>query len=104
MRETAAAFGMDGEDFEIPLPVVDSHVGDIVDDAALGQTSIGQRDVRMTPLQAAMLAATVANDGSLMAPYLVDQVRRPIWPSSTAPAPTRCAARCRPTSPRSSPR
>ena len=57
--------------------MVDSHVGDIADDAALGQTSIGQRDVRMTPLQAAMLAAGVANDGSIMAPYLVDQVRAP---------------------------
>ena len=73
----AEAFGLDGERCEIPLPVVDSHVGDIVDDAALAQTSIGQRDVRMTPLQAAMVAATVANDGSLMAPYLVDQVRAP---------------------------
>jgi len=48
-----------------------------VDDAALAQTSIGQRDVRVTPLQAAMIAAAVANDGSIMAPYLVDQVRAP---------------------------
>jgi penicillin-binding protein A len=77
VRETAEAFGMDGEKRTIPLPVADSHVGDIVDDAALAQTSIGQRDVRMTPLQAAMIAAGVANDGSIMAPYLVDQVRAP---------------------------
>ena len=48
-----------------------------MDDAALAQTSIGQRDVRMTPLQAAMIAAGVANGGSIMAPYLVDQVRAP---------------------------
>jgi penicillin-binding protein A len=77
VREMAEAFGMDGEKRTIPLPVADSHVGDIVDDAALAQTSIGQRDVRMTPLQAAMIAAGVANDGSIMAPYLVDQVRAP---------------------------
>jgi peptidoglycan glycosyltransferase len=77
VRETAEAFGMDGEKRTIPLLVADSHVGDIVDDAALAQTSIGQRDVRMTPLQAAMIAAGVANDGSIMAPYLVDQVRAP---------------------------
>jgi peptidoglycan glycosyltransferase len=77
VRESAQAFGLDGEGFDIPLAVVDSHVGDIADDAALGQTSIGQRDVRMTPLQAAMVAAAVANDGSIMAPYLVDQVRAP---------------------------
>jgi len=31
----------------------------------------------MTPLQAAMVAAAVANDGTLMRPYLVDQVRAP---------------------------
>jgi peptidoglycan glycosyltransferase len=31
----------------------------------------------MTPLQAAMIAAAVANDGSLMTPYLVDQLRAP---------------------------
>ena len=54
-----------------------SGVGDIDDDAALAQTSIGQRDVRMTPLQAALVAATVANDGVQMRPYLVDQVQAP---------------------------
>jgi peptidoglycan glycosyltransferase len=77
VREMAEAFGLDGQKRQIPLEVVDSHVGDIVDDAALAQTSIGQRDVRVTPLQAAMIAAAVANDGSIMAPYLVDQVRAP---------------------------
>jgi penicillin-binding protein A len=77
IRETAEAFGIDGEKRNIPLPVVGSTVGDIEDDAALGQTSIGQRDVRVTTLQAAMIAAAVANDGSLMQPYLVDQLRAP---------------------------
>jgi peptidoglycan glycosyltransferase len=77
IRETAEAFGIDGEGLDIPLPVVGSTVGEIEDDAALGQTSIGQRDVRITTLQAAMIAAAVANDGRLMTPYLVDQVRAP---------------------------
>jgi peptidoglycan glycosyltransferase len=31
----------------------------------------------MTPMQAAMVAAAVANDGRLMKPYLVDQLRAP---------------------------
>jgi peptidoglycan glycosyltransferase len=31
----------------------------------------------MTPLQAAMVAAAVANDGTLMRPYLVDSVQAP---------------------------
>jgi penicillin-binding protein A len=77
VREMAEAFGLDDEGMEIPLSVVDSHVGEIESDAALGQTSIGQRDVRMTVLQAAMVAATVANDGVQMKPYLVDEVRAP---------------------------
>ena len=77
VRDMAEAFGMDGEDREIPLEVAGSSVGDIESPAALGQTSIGQRDVRMTPMQAAMVAAGVANDGRLMRPYLVDQVRAP---------------------------
>ena len=77
VREMAEAFGMDGEKFDIPLRVQGSSIGDVEDDAALAQTSIGQRDVRMTPLQAAMIAATVANDGHQMRPYLVDQVQAP---------------------------
>jgi peptidoglycan glycosyltransferase len=77
VRSMAEAFGMNDEGMEIPLDVAPSGVGDIESEAALGQTSIGQRDVRMTPLQAAMVAAGVANDGRLMKPYLVDQVRAP---------------------------
>lgn len=77
VREMAEAFGLDGASFDIPLRVEPSGIGDIESAAALGQTSIGQRDVRMTPLQAAMVAAAVANDGTLMRPYLVDQVRAP---------------------------
>src|SRR3712207_6903173 len=44
---------------------------------SLGVSSIGQQDVQLTPLQAAMIASAVANDGTLMSPYLVDQVRAP---------------------------
>ncbi len=77
VREMAEAFGMTGEGLDIPMPTVGSSVGDIESEAALGQSSIGQRDVRMTPLQAAMVAAAVGNDGTLMTPYLIDQVRAP---------------------------
>jgi len=73
----AEAFGMTGERFEMPLRVEGSTVGDIENEAALGISSIGQQDVQMTPMQAAMVAAAVANDGTLMRPYLVDQVRAP---------------------------
>ncbi|WP_222195681.1 peptidoglycan D,D-transpeptidase FtsI family protein [Modestobacter italicus] len=77
VRSMAEAFGINGEGFEIPLQVEDSTIGDIEDDAALGQTSIGQRDVALTPMQAAMIAATVANDGTLMKPFLVDSIQAP---------------------------
>jgi len=77
VRAMAEAFGLTGEKMEMPLEVQPSGIGDIESEAALGQTSIGQRDVRMTPLQAAMLAATVANDGVMMQPYLVEQLRAP---------------------------
>jgi peptidoglycan glycosyltransferase len=77
VREMAEAFGLDGERFDIPLRVEASGIGEVEDDAALAQTSIGQRDVRMTPLQAALVAATVANDGVQMKPYLIDQVQAP---------------------------
>ncbi|MCZ2822966.1 MULTISPECIES: peptidoglycan D,D-transpeptidase FtsI family protein [unclassified Modestobacter] len=77
VREMAEALGIDGTGFEIPLEVEGSTLGEIDGDAALGQTSIGQLDVALTPMQAAMIAAAVANDGVLMNPYLVESVQAP---------------------------
>jgi penicillin-binding protein A len=77
VRETAERFGLDGEERQIPLEVAGSDIGEIANDAELGISSIGQQDVRVTPLQAAMIAAAVGNDGDLMTPYMVDQVRAP---------------------------
>jgi penicillin-binding protein A len=77
LRDTAQRFGMDGEGLAIPLPVEPSGIGDPQNDAQLGVSSIGQQDVVMTPLQAAMVASAVGNDGQLMRPYMVDQVRAP---------------------------
>lgn len=74
-RETANRFGIDDKQPDTPLPVSMSTVGDIPDLAALGQASIGQRDVRVTPMQNAMIAATVANGGVRMQPYLVDKLQ-----------------------------
>jgi peptidoglycan glycosyltransferase len=41
----------------------------------LGRSGIGQANVRATPLQMAMVASAVANNGRIMKPYLVDKVR-----------------------------
>jgi penicillin-binding protein A len=73
----AREFGFEQEGLSVPLAVSTSRLGDIPDPPALAQSSIGQRDVRMTPLQGAMMAAAVANNGSLMKPYLVQEVQAP---------------------------
>jgi peptidoglycan glycosyltransferase len=77
IRDMAAAFGIDEQGFKMPLQVVPSKLGDIANDAQLGISSIGQQDVQLTPMQAAMIAAAVANDGTLMKPYMVSQVQAP---------------------------
>ncbi|HEV7932100.1 MAG TPA: penicillin-binding protein 2 [Actinomadura sp.] len=41
----------------------------------LGRSGIGQANVRATPLQMAMVASAVANNGKIMKPYLVEKVR-----------------------------
>jgi len=43
--------------------------------AILAQASIGQNDVKATPLQMAMVAAAIANDGMMMTPHVVAEVR-----------------------------
>lgn len=58
----------------VPLPVCDSVIGsngDLADKGSLSHTAFGQQDVRITPLQAAMLSSAVADNGTLMRPYLV---------------------------------
>lgn len=42
---------------------------------AIAQSAIGQGEVRATPLEMALVAAGVANRGSIMRPHLVDEVR-----------------------------
>jgi peptidoglycan glycosyltransferase len=56
---------------------------DEVTPVALAQTSIGQRNVRMTPLHLASWTAAIANDGWLASPSIVHSVQtadgRTIW-------------------------
>ena len=62
---------------DVPLPVTASRLPEDPTDAETAMSAIGQFDVRATPLQMAMVAAAIANDGELMTPYLVDTVRAP---------------------------
>lgn len=45
--------------------------------AALADTGYGQGQLLVTPLQMAMVASAVANDGVMVEPYLVEKVTRP---------------------------
>ncbi len=75
LRAQATKFGF-GSDKELPdLPAVASQFPASLDAAQLAQSSIGQFDVAASPLQMAMIGAGIANDGVVMQPYLVEQVR-----------------------------
>ena len=66
-----------GATLEIPLAVTPSNFPRGLDDAQLMLSSFGQFDVRVTPLQVAMMSAGVANEGVLMTPNLVDEIIAP---------------------------
>jgi peptidoglycan glycosyltransferase len=88
LKNTARAFGLETPPPAIPLQVAESTVGPISDAAALGMSSIGQRDVALTPLQNALVAATIANKGVTMRPYLVDSLKGPDLATISTTAPT----------------
>lgn len=46
-----------------------------IDGGVLAQSGIGQRDVRMSPLQVANLIVTLLNEGRVMEPRLVSEIR-----------------------------
>jgi len=75
LREQAGKFGIGEADVTVPMAVAASAIGDIADVPSLMQSAIGQRDVRLTPLQNAMIAATIANDGIRMSPFLVKEIQ-----------------------------
>lgn len=75
--EGAEQFGFnDTPPLDLPDPVPSVFPTDFTDNLpALAQASIGQNDVQATPLQMALVAAGVANDGVIMAPYVVEELR-----------------------------
>ncbi|WP_431695809.1 peptidoglycan D,D-transpeptidase FtsI family protein [Kocuria rhizophila] len=74
IRKTAENFGY-GQELSIPLEVTPSVFPEEMNQAQLALSSIGQYDVRTTPLQVAMTSAAIANDGVMMKPSLVKNVR-----------------------------
>lgn len=74
MREQAAKFGF-GSELSIPMTVTPSTVPAGTNQAQDIQVAIGQYDVRSTPMQMAMVAAGIANKGTVMKPYLIAKTR-----------------------------
>jgi penicillin-binding protein A len=73
LQSQAAKFGF-GDALSVPMRVTPSSVPGEMNKPQLAQSSIGQYDVQVTPLQMAMVASGVANRGVVMKPYLVESV------------------------------
>jgi len=76
LRTQAQKFGFDQRHLS-DLNGVASRFPDDMDPAQTALSAIGQFDVAASPLQMAMVTAAIANEGVLMAPYVVSQVQAP---------------------------
>ena len=74
LEKYAQAFGVGEKYDDLGVGTSPGQLGDLPDPAAVAQSAIGQRDVTMSALQAAIMAGTVANNGKRMKPYLVDRI------------------------------
>jgi penicillin-binding protein A len=78
LREQAERFGYNSEPLtEEELNAATSVFPAELDAPQTALAAIGQFDVRATPLQIAMVSAGIANDGAVMNPYLIEELRDP---------------------------
>ncbi|AZP19033.1 penicillin-binding protein 2 [Streptomyces aquilus] len=76
MLDEAKKFGFTEEQFT-PVRSSASVFSEGMNDSQVALSSIGQYNTAATPLQMAMVASAVANDGKLMKPYMVDELQAP---------------------------
>ncbi|MBP2583327.1 cell division protein FtsI/penicillin-binding protein 2 [Streptomyces sp. PvR006] len=76
MNEMAEKFGFNAEQFT-PVRSSASVYDKKADRGGNALSSIGQFNTATTPLQMAMVTAAIANDGKLMKPYMIDELRAP---------------------------
>ncbi|WP_433890924.1 peptidoglycan D,D-transpeptidase FtsI family protein [Streptomyces sp. CA-111067] len=76
MVSEAEKFGFNKE-IDIPVRADASNFDTKMSDDHVAQSSIGQFDTAATPLQMAMVASAIANNGKLMKPYMVDKLEAP---------------------------
>ena len=74
IAKTAKNFGY-GQDLSVPLKVTPSNFPSGMSKSELALSSIGQYDVKSTPMQVAMMSSAIANDGVQMKPNMVKTVR-----------------------------
>jgi peptidoglycan glycosyltransferase len=91
IRAQAEKFGF-GKTVEIPLRSTASVYPENMDDAQTAMSSFGQFDVRVTPLQIAMMSAAIANNGKIMKPNLIENVVSANLSSLFAPSPQEYAS------------
>jgi peptidoglycan glycosyltransferase len=79
LGQQAAKFGMNNPNLRIPLQVSQSNYPSVPghDPALTAYSGIGQYSDTVTPLQEAMYSAAIANNGTLMTPYMVQKVTAP---------------------------
>ncbi len=97
LSNTAGLFGMNSKALRIPMPVTQSNYVIPPSQALTAFSAIGQFSDTVTPLQEAMFAATVANGGKLMKPYLVKQVTASDLSTVDTPSPTQLSQPLSPT-------
>jgi penicillin-binding protein A len=85
LAEQAERFGFNSQ-VPYELAVVDSVVPTEQDPPSTAQSGIGQRDVRATPMQMALVTASIANGGQLVRPHVVQAVRDPAGQQLRGPA------------------
>lgn len=74
LKAMADKFGFDTEKLDVPVRASPSLYPSGMDKAQTALTGIGQFEVTATPLQMAMVSATLANGGELAAPHMVSKV------------------------------
>jgi len=87
LRDQAQAFGLGDGGLNAPTQVATSVFPAGLAPPSLAQSAIGQFDVRVTPLQMALVAAGVANGGQEMSPQLVREVQAPDLARIDVPSP-----------------
>ena len=87
IRAQAQKFGF-GDIVKIPMSVTASVYPTNMDASQTGLSAFGQFDVRVSPLQIAMISATIANGGMAMQPTLIDSITTANLQVLSAPKPT----------------